>query len=299
MRMNTILPRPSPRAGFSLVELLVVIAIIATLVALLLPAVQSVRESARTTACRNNLRQFGVAMHSYETGRRQLPTGYRFVTHPQGNASGFSWGALLLPFIEEDAVYKALRFDLPIHAPANLAARERHLPVFLCPADTISATGFVPMGDERYAMACYVGNFGPPDLDETQEQREGVFSRNSRTRLKDISDGLSKTYMLGERQNGPFRQAAVHGNHFQYETIWAGAVRDLDDPTDDHGHMVLFQSGHPPNHPESDDRDVSSSHPGFAQFLICDGSVRTVEESVDAGLHVAWSTRAGGEAVRE
>jgi prepilin-type N-terminal cleavage/methylation domain-containing protein len=299
MRMKMTVSRPASRRAFSLVELLVVVAIIGILIGLLMPAVQTARESARTAACRNNLRQFGLAMHSYETGRRQLPTGYRFVPHPQGNASGFSWGAFLLPFIEEDAVYKAVRFDLPIHDPANLKPREQHLPVFLCPADAVSANGFVAMGDERYAMACYVGNFGPPDLDETQEKRAGVFSRNSRTRLKEITDGLSKTYMLGERQNGPFRQAAVHGNHFQYETIWAGAVRDIDDPTDDHGHMVLFQSGHPPNHAQSDDRDVSSSHPGFAQFLICDGSVRAVDESIDAGLHVAWSTRAGGEAVAD
>ena len=287
------------RGAFTLIELLVVMAIIATLVGLLLPAIQSARDAARTNACKSNLRQFGVAMHNHETANRRLPPGYQYAPMPAGNGLGFSWGSLLLPFIEEAAIHKEFRFDLPLYDPLNIVPRERHVAAFLCPTDPISPTGFVEMGDERYAMACYVGNFGPPDLDETQDKRDGVFSRNSKTRLRDVTDGLSKTYMLGERQNGPFRHAGVHGHHFEYETAWAGAIRDLDDPSDDHGHMVLFQSGHPPNDAESDDRDVSSAHRGFAQFLMCDGSVRAVGESIDAGMHRAFSTRAGGEAVFE
>ncbi|MEI7780754.1 MAG: DUF1559 domain-containing protein [Planctomycetota bacterium] len=285
------------RGGFTLVELLVVIAIIGTLVGLLLPAIQSVRESARQTGCKNNLRQCGVALHNYETARKRLPPGYRYTANPQGNAAGFSWGAIVLPFLEEQSVYDLMRFDLPLHDIANTVPREKHLPVFLCPSDAVSPAGFVAMGDERYAMACYVGNFGPPDLDDIQEQRSGVLSRNSGTKLGEVSDGLSHTLLIGERQNGPFRKAGTHGNHFEYETTWAGAVRDVDDPTDDHGHMVLFQSGHPPNDQESDDRDVSSSHSGLAQFVMCDGSVRPVLESIDQAAYLALSTRAGGESI--
>jgi prepilin-type N-terminal cleavage/methylation domain-containing protein len=293
--MSTTATRPRAPAAFTLVELLVVVAIIAMLVGLLLPAIQSARESARTAACKNNLRQFGVALHNYETTNKHLPPGYRFVAAPQGNRSGFSWGSMLLPFMELVGIHGEFRFDLALYDPVNLVPRERHLAVFLCPTDPISPNGFVEMGTERYAMACYVGNFGPPDLDETQEKREGIFSRNSRTALREIHDGLSTTYLLGERQNGPFRHAGVHGRHFEYETAWAGAIRDLDDPTDDHGHMVLFQSGHPPNDVASDDRDVSSAHRGFAQFLMCDGAVRAVAESIDPGTYIACSTRAGGE----
>ena len=296
-RMNTATMIAEKKRGFTLVEVLVVIAIIGTLVGLLLPAIQSARDAARISACKSNLRQFGVAMHNYETSSRQLPPGYRYVAQPAGNGLGFSWGSLVLPFMEEMAIFQEFRFDLPLYDPANLVPRERHLPAFLCPADPISPKGFVEMGDERYAMACYVGNFGPPDLDETQEKRDGVFSRNSTTRLREITDGLSKTYLLGERQNGPFRHAGVHGHHFEYETAWAGAIRDVDDPSDDHGHMVLFQSGHPPNDSASDDRDVSSAHRGFAQFLMCDGSVRAVAESIQPGLYVAFSTRAAAEIV--
>lgn len=284
-----------PRLGFSLVELLVVVAIIGTLVALLLPAVQSTREAARQTGCRNNLHQFGLALHNYETASRCLPPGYRYAQSPDGNRLGFSWGALVLPYLEEGALFADLKLDRPVHDPANVAPRERHLAAFLCPSDPVSPGGFVAMEDERYAMGCYVGSFGPPDLDETQEQRDGVFSRNSRTRLVEVADGLSRTLMLGERQNGPFRRAGVHGTHFEYETTWVGAVRQIGDPTDDHGHMVLFQTGHPPNDPDSDDRDVSSAHHGLALFLMCDGSVRPIEESIAATAYSALGTRAGND----
>ncbi|MCA9238681.1 MAG: DUF1559 domain-containing protein, partial [Planctomycetales bacterium] len=182
---------------------------------------------------------------------------------------------------------------------ANLVAREQHLEMLLCPTDDLSPTGYVAMGDERYAMSCYVANFGPPDLDDTQEKRDGVFSRSSETRLSQILDGLSNTLMVGERQNGPFRNGAVHDNHFEYETTWSGAVREINDPTDDHGHMVLFQTGHTPNSPMSDDRDVSAPHHGVALFLLCDGSAHTVAEGISETVYNALGTRAGGDVVEE
>src|SRR5262245_7784139 len=193
------------RDAFTLVELLVVIAIIGVLIALLLPAVQAVRETARKMSCKNNLKQLGLAMHNYESAFRTLPAGYAYRASPQGNALGFSWGALSLPFLEQTAVQEEFNFSLPIYDDVNRIVRERHLPVFLCPSDAKSIDGFVVMSDEKYAMASYVANFGPPDLDENQEQRLGVFSRNSATRLADIVDGLSNTLMVGERENGPFR----------------------------------------------------------------------------------------------
>ena len=283
--------------GFTLVELLVVIAIVGVLVALLLPAVHAARESARQTSCKNNLKQFGVGMHNFESARRTLPPGYVYVPGSQGNLRGYGWGAMLLPLLEEAALYDAIDFNQPVFDPVNETPRQRHLEVFLCPADRVSKSGTVAMGDELYAMGSYVANFGPPDLDDTQEKRDGVFSRNSRTELRDVTDGLSKTLMVGERNNGPFRSGASHGNHFEYETTWIAAVRDIDDPADDHGHMVLFQTGHTPNSPQSDDRDVSAPHSGVAQFLFCDGSVFSVSESIDPAVYTALGTRAGGEVV--
>ncbi|MEX2168430.1 MAG: DUF1559 domain-containing protein [Pirellulales bacterium] len=289
--------------AFTLVELLVVIAIIGTLVALLLPAVQAARESARKSSCKNNLRQLGVAMHNHESAAKMLPSGYRYIKSAQGNALGYSWTTALLPFMELQSIYDAFDFTKPIFDNVNAVIREQHIDTLLCPTDDISPTGFVAMGDERYAMACYVANFGTPDLDEDQEQRLtttrpwGPFYRNSRTKLREITDGLSHTLMVGERQNGPFRSSGAHGVHFEYETTWAGAVRDIDDNEDDHGHMVLFQTGHTPNHSLSDDRDVSASHSGEALFLLCDGSVHAIHEEVDETIYFAVGTMNGEEII--
>jgi prepilin-type N-terminal cleavage/methylation domain-containing protein len=300
------------QSGFTLVELLVVIAIIGTLVALLLPAIQAARESARKSSCKNNLRQVGVAMHNYESARATLPPGYQYAAGNQGNALGFSWGVMLLPFMELQSMYDKFDFKKPIYDNINAAVREVHIATLLCPTDDVSPSGFVEMGAERYAMACYVANFGTPDLDEDQEQNGpvptdpfrrlgpwGPFYRNSQTKLREITDGLTHTLMVGERQNGPFRTTGSHGVHFEYETTWAGAVRDVDDNTDDHGHMVLFQTGHTPNHPDSDDRDVSASHSGEALFLLCDGSVHSIPEDIDEAVYFALGTMNWDETLRE
>ena len=308
------MPRPTPaaRRGFTLIELLVVIAVIAILVSLLLPAVQQAREAARRTACLNNLKQIGLAMHNYESALGSFPSGYIYEPGPEGNRSGYGWGALLLPYLDQAPVHDQIDFRAPIYDPANAFVRTRHLPAFLCPTDTVSPDGFVVMGEgeatepeittgetEAYAMASFAACFGPPDLDETQEQRDGMFSRNSSTRPADVRDGLSQTLAVGERNNGPFRAAAVHGVHFEYETTWIGAVREITEASDDHGHMVLFQTGHTPNSSESDDRDISAPHRGFAQFLLGDGSVHTIAETIDLETYQALSTRAGREIVSE
>ena len=249
-------------------------------------------------------------MHNFESSLKHLPPGYDFVANDAGNQSGFSWTAWLLPYMELTNLHDQIDFESPVFDAANQPARTQHLELLLCPSDDVSPTGFVEMGDETYAMSCYVANFGTPDLDDDQAQERGEtntlgpfanawapFYRNSQTKLRVITDGLSNTLMIGERQNGPFRTAGSHGTHFEYETTWIGAVRDIDDPTDDHGHMVLFQTGHPPNHSDSDDRDVSAPHSGIAQFLMCDGSVHAVEENIDLDVYRALGTMNVGEVV--
>ena len=273
------------RLGLTLIELLVVIAVIGLLVGLLLPAVQAARSAARRISCDNNLKQLGLALHNYESALRRWPSGYVYKYGVDGNQAGFGWGAMILPYMEQSSIYQTLDFKVPVFNLRNAVIREMHLASFLCPEDGVSSTSFVEMGDEKYAMASYVASFGPPDLDERQEKRDGIFSRNSWTRLAEITDGLSNTIACGERQNGPFRRAGVHGPHFSYETTWAGAVREISDPTDDHGHMVLFQTGHTPNNPYSDDRDVSAPHVGYANFLFADGSVRLIIEQIDLTVY--------------
>jgi hypothetical protein len=280
-----------------------VIAIIGILIALLLPAIQAAREAARRSSCKNNLKQIALAMHQFETSFRRLPPGYEYAEGTEGNSLGFSWAVRLLPKLELGALYDRFDFDRPVYDSFHATIREQHLKVFLCPSDGVSRVGFVEMGDERYAMSCYVANFGTPDLDEDQAQSNGdgnplgpfngawgPFYRNSATRLCRVTDGLSHTLMVGERQNGPFRVPNVHGPHFEYETTWTGAIRDIGDSTDDDGHMVLFQTGNVPNAAESDDRDVSAPHDGVAQFLLCDGSVHTVTDDIALNVYRALGT---------
>ena len=288
------------RTGFTLIELLVVIAIIAILVALLLPAVQAAREAARKAECRNNLKQYGIALHNYAGTHQVLPPGYLYKSDPNGNAMGFGWGALILPMMEQGKLYRQFDFGKAVWDNANTAPRMRQLRAFLCPSDPVSEGSFVSMGGplpEQYAMGCYVANFGPPDLDANQEQRDGVFSRNSATKMAHITDGLSQTLFVGERVNGPFRIAASHGVHFVYETTWCCAVREATDPTDDHGHMVLFQTSHPPNDSQSDDRDVSSAHESVSHFLMGDGRVRGLSVNMSLAVYQALSTRTGKETI--
>ncbi|MBX7169256.1 MAG: DUF1559 domain-containing protein [Pirellulales bacterium] len=287
------------RGALTLIEVLVVIAVIGVLIALLLPAVQSARSAASRMTCTDHLKQLGLALHHYHQAQGSFPPGYLYRPDERGNAAGFGWGALCLPYLEQAAVHGEFHWDKPLWDDANREVRERRVEIFLCPLDRVSDYGQIKMGDERYAMASYVASFGPPDLDETQEKRDGAFSRNSSTRFADLLDGSSHTLAVGERENGPFRNGAAHGNHFTYETTWAGAVREIEDPGDDHGHMVLFQTGHPPNDPASDDRDVSAPHVGYANFLYCDGSVHVIAESIDFQLYQALSTRAGSEVLEQ
>ncbi len=304
--------RPRSPRGFTLIELLVVIAIIAILIALLLPAVQQAREAARRASCKNNIKQLLLGLHNYESTYGLFPPGYLHSFGPGGdpaNHMGFSWGTMILPQIDQQPLYNEFNFNVPVWNPANLLPRERPLSVFLCPSDSYSDKSFVVRDDtstpvERYAAASYAANWGPStatvNLDDTPLDSQGVFYRNSRTRIADILDGTSNTLGLGERTNGPIPAADPSaGGHSVFETAWCAAVRDVDDPADDHGHMVLFETQFRPNQLGADDKAVSAPHVGIGQFGVCDGSVRAISENIDARVYNALGTRAGGDIVGE
>ncbi len=228
-------------AGFTLVELLVVIAVIGMLVALLLPAVQSAREAARRNQCLNNLKQLGLGLASFENARGMFPPAYvgdsgasgsQFgVSYPDENKNGptgFAWGALLLPFIEQQPLYNSFNFDLPCWAPVNTQAAATKLPLFLCPTATGGSDGFDVERDSGdlvhgvaitpkifFAHSHYVTNAGVSqpwgrtpaysynfDVSEpvngVLSPINGPFYRNSHTRVADVTDGLSNTVFLGE-----------------------------------------------------------------------------------------------------
>ena len=325
------------RSGFTLVELLVVIAIIGILIGMLLPAIQMVREAARRTACKNNLRQLVLAMHNYESALMTFPPGYAFLPgsqmtvpgYPAGgyenaNHLGHAWGAFILPHIEQQNLYDQVDFRLPVFDAANFVPREYQLEVFLCPTDSWSPENFVVRNEsvnpvERYAAASYCANWGPAwgvvetpsdpsddvNLDATPDQSLGPFFRNSRTRFGSITDGTSQTIALGERTNGPILD--FNGDpigvppHPNFENAWFAAVRDIDDPEDDHGHMVLFDTEYAPNFARGAgtgaDRGVSAPHAGLAQFAFLDGSVHTIAQTIDIETYRALSSSRGGEVI--
>lgn len=303
--------RKSRSSGFTLIELLVVIAIIAILIALLLPAVQQAREAARRSACKNNLKQLALALHNYESTYRLLPPGYLHKFDPAGSSAnhmGFAWGTMILPQLEQSNLYNQFDFNIPVFDLVNLTAREQQLSVFLCPSDPYSEGNYVVRDDtvtpvERYAAASYAANWGPSsatvNLDDTPLQSQGVFFRNSAARFRDVTDGLSNTLFLGERTNGPIAGSATAGGHSFFENAWSAAVREVTDPADDHGHMVLFETQFRPNQPGGDDKGVSAPHEGIGQFAMGDGSVRAISENIDAGVYNALGTRSGGEVIGE
>ena len=311
------------RSAFTLVELLVVIAIIGILIGMLLPAVQQVREAARRTSCKNNLRQLGLALHNYESAFQAFPPGYTYEAGTSNeNILGYSWGTSILSFVEAQNLKDTIDLSVSPFDPINQIPREQELQVFLCPNDFYSDNNFVVRDDssspvERYACASYAANWGPAtgyiespanpaddvNLDATPDQSSGPFYRNSKIGFRDIRDGTSTTVAVGERTNGPILDD--QGNpigvppHPNFETAWFAAVRDIDELEDDHGHMVLFDAEFGPNQSRNADtgadRGISAPHAGLAQFAFLDGSVHTISENVQLEVYRNICSIAGGE----
>ena len=280
------------RHGFTLIELLVVIAIIAVLIGLLLPAVQAAREAARRAGCLNNLKQIGLAMHNYHDSRNVLPPGYLYVYgYPTG---GFGWATMILPNIEQSALFNTANFSLPAWSAPNSTVCTQKLAVYICPTD-FTNHDFLSREGFSYARSSYVGSFGPNDMDNVPDDRAGILSRNSRTSFADVTDGLSQTFAGGERTNAVYLTVVGSTDHYDLETVWPGAIKEL--PVDDHAHTTLFQAAFLINSPNFDDRDSMSYHSGGSNYLFADGSVRFIKLSINPTIYQGLGSRAGGEVI--
>jgi prepilin-type N-terminal cleavage/methylation domain-containing protein/prepilin-type processing-associated H-X9-DG protein len=291
---------PCRRRAFTLIELLVVIAIIAVLIGLLLPAVQKVREAAGRLRCQNNLKQIGIAMHAYHDREHSFPPGYssRVNAEDEDLGPGWGWAAYLLDDLEQANLKMQINFSLDIGAPGNAAARVQSLPVYLCPSDILPLT-FVP-GNSNVELASsnYVAVFGSPRIVEEPGDGDGIFYRNSRTRILAISDGTSNTLLIGERSSrlaysswtGALLHSVVIPNS---PTKWGEGTP----PVLCLGRVGWTEDPHTPNNPTNSVEDFSSLHPGGANFVFADGSVHFIRSSIDPAVWHALGTRDGGEPV--
>ena len=279
------------KAGFTLVELLVVIAIIGILIGLLLPAVQYARESARASSCWNNQRQLGVALHLFHDTHRQLPTGWSG-SDPDG-PPGWGWCSEILPQLEQLQSWNMIHGDLPIDDPLNQTARETPLPILLCPSDGIKSTfvihgggvlsGNMDVGTPLFDVSRtnYVGVFGTEEIEDAPDAGNGTFFFQSRLSLADLHDGLSNTLIVGERHS------RLGGS------TWTGVIGGANNAMA----RIVGIGDHPPNHPDHHFDDFTSKHPTGVHFLLGDGSVKRLNDTIHEEVYKALITRSGSEPV--
>jgi prepilin-type N-terminal cleavage/methylation domain-containing protein/prepilin-type processing-associated H-X9-DG protein len=283
------------RGGMTLVELLVVMAIIGVLVALLLPAIQAARESARRSKCFNNLRQLGLAVTLCEEQVRAYPVGCVGCVPPSKGGPPLpqrylAWNVEVLPYLEETALRKTIDVSIPSYKPANIAPAATIIEGFLCPS-TIEDPQH-PFDDPLHqtkglwkgaAFTDYAGIYGvegeghnAADTSAKQGLSDhwlGVMLYDEAVSPRGITDGLSKTACIAETV---LRR--------QTESEWIN------------GNNVFAQEASTPINVSSGlGNDIGSPHPGGASLVFCDAHVEFVAESVDQAVLNAMLTKAGGE----
>ena len=306
------------RSGFTLIELLVVIAIIGVLVGLLLPAVQQAREAARRSACSNKMKQQGLAIHNFaDVNPEMFPAGwvgeYENGEWHGDEGEGFGFASRMLPFIEENNVYKTINFNQQVSHSSNAAARTTVISTFRCPSDSYGSGDLFNPGAEgsgedtpdaspgsvQYARSNYPGVFGSEHMgghddhadaggDEGLEPGEGngIFfaggaNGQNAVGFRDVSDGLSKTIMIGERDS------RLGGS------LWIGRGDGLEAGMS----RVVGVGEHVFNGGDPHFEDFFSSHPGGVSFVFADGHVAFLSDGMSDALFASLCSRSGGEVV--
>lgn len=338
MRCST--TRQGAARAFTLVELLVVITIIGLLVTLLLSAVQAARESARRMSCENNLKNVTLASLNFESAHKVLPPGSTI--NKVSGRNGFSWHVNLLSYLENENLraeivrqVEAFRKVDPSKEPQNIYdlqnVNENRISPYICPSDdevvdnrngtnlaSASYAGISGSAFSRQAADAFVGDnsglCGVVNFD-------GLFFPGSRVALKQIQDGLSNTFLAGERwyqlrawTAGAFLQAGSQPQPPQGPAsgYCMSGLKNVDatQPINANLETVGFYKGHEPEDRPGDvaaDRKIvpfnnlsfGSMHPGGANFSKADGSVDFVSEEVDAQVYISQASRDGGEVVTQ
>ena len=310
------------RVAFTLVELLVVIAIIGILIAILLPAVQAVREAARRIQCSNNVKQQSLAMLSYESAHEKLPPGVSLPSHAM-------WSAFILPFLESNNLYDSIDFkagfeDVSAGNANNIGTLSVSFPFMVCPSSSAPEKQFDSLVGIDRSPSCYIacssglldreaGEFpwAGMDANDTYPASDGVFYANSQTPLSDISDGTSTTVLLGEVLPDQDIKGVDAGGDDQKVDHWYIGSRELDSmesvikdgSTSGENSECLGSTACPINAllmgelTTIDEKELSfgSRHPGGINVGFVDGHVQFVAESIDSEVWSGVGTRDGGE----
>ncbi len=293
--------RPRLQRGFTLIELLVVIAIIGVLVALLLPAVQEAREAARRTQCKNNLKQIGLALHNYHDLYNTFPPGcglssqspdahYSVDLTTANRAAAYGWATYILPELDQLNRFNQLNVNglelcLLLQKPTLRPLAQQSIPVYLCPSDSALPqlnTGRMftnaIFGNIAVGSANYVGVEGTRwshgvDWIENQTDPYGILWPASHVKISDVIDGTSNTFIVGER------------NWTNLAAVWIG-TRNYTGNGDDGLRQILGITNWKINLSNSktatptSNRAFHSNHTGGTQFLLADGTVRFISESI-------------------
>jgi prepilin-type N-terminal cleavage/methylation domain-containing protein/prepilin-type processing-associated H-X9-DG protein len=305
------------RHGFTLIELLVVIAIIGVLIALLLPAVQQAREAARRSACTNNLKQFGLALHNYADAHRVFPIDINYSVQSK-----------LLPHMEAIQTFDAINYSRSATGSENATAITAQISVLLCPSDPVANKpinwGVLSYRANQGATLCNTyDKSDPTHVNNLLPTPDGVFFPGQTIRFRDIIDGTNRTAAFTEHLVGDFSSAiaTLKGDTFQpgtYPATLDEAIEqceaidwtNLSFQGNSNGGGPWISAGHTPSRyhqnatpnrrscmypPQRIMVTANSMHPGGVNIVMCDGSVRFVSDSIDKLVWRAAGSRNGGE----